>query len=370
MKRVSYEDIEALIEGAAILGTGGGGDREFGLAILKNDVRRKREWKLVDPSEVPNDSLVVSGGIMGSVKALKEKSVEEIVEKWEEDFVLLNVTKVMERYLGRKIDYFVPFEIGCLNTPVIMTLCSRMNIPMVDGDALGRAAPETQMTSFIGHGIRLCPMPLIDASKNLIVVDSDDIFLPDEIGRWLITRSGQMGANNHYPMTGEQLKKAVIPNTVTKAIELGYRILSSEPEDVPHVVADFMNGKILIKGRVSSIEEEDRGGFFFKYAFIDDGKHTVKITIKNEYMMARYDEDVATIFPDMIMVLSEEGRGVMSTDLVEGMEVTVIVAPAHERLREAIRDPLGKIAMSSKRFGEEVEYTELEKLLKERGIQI
>ncbi|RKX41992.1 MAG: hypothetical protein DRP33_04475 [Thermotogae bacterium] len=367
MRTVDPGELEALIEGAAILGTGGGGDREFGIAILEDDVRKSREWIMIDPVDVPDEALVVSGGIMGSVKALLEKSVRAIVEKWENDFELLNVTRLMERYLKQDVAYFVPFEIGCLNTPVVMTLCARMGIPMIDGDGLGRAAPETQMTSFIGHDIRLCPMPLIDTERNAIIVDSDDIFLPDEVGRWFITKSGQMGANNHYPMTGKQLKKAVIPNTVTKAIELGKLVATQD--NAVEKVADFLGGKVLLSGEVVGVEEEDRGGFFYKFASITDGHNTVRITIKNEYMLCRFNEQIVTVFPDLIVVVDENGRGVMSTDLMKGKNVTVIVAPAHERLREAVKSSLGKIAMSSDRFGENVSYEPVEILLSRVGIE-
>jgi len=64
----------------------------------------------------------------------------------------------MEGLLGRRIDYVVPFKVGGLNTPVMLTLAARMGLAVLDGDALGCSAPETQMTSFIGHGIELTPM--------------------------------------------------------------------------------------------------------------------------------------------------------------------------------------------------------------------
>ena len=72
--------------------------------------------------------------------------------------------------MEKKIDYIVAFEMGGLNTPIMLSLGARTDIPVIDGDGLGRAAPETQMTSFIGHDISLTPMPLVDVFGNKVVV--------------------------------------------------------------------------------------------------------------------------------------------------------------------------------------------------------
>lgn len=162
MKKINMEDREALLEGLAILGTGGGGSPAWGREIMLNDFRKGREYNIIDPDEIEDNSLVVSGGIMGSVKTLERINFVKLLENWEENFGLEIALEEMEKELGKKINYLVPFEMGGLNTPIILSLGARKGIPVINGDALGRAAPETQMTSFIGHGISLTPMPLID----------------------------------------------------------------------------------------------------------------------------------------------------------------------------------------------------------------
>jgi uncharacterized protein len=76
----------------------------------------------------------------------------------------------MEELLGRRIDAIVPFEAGGLNSPVVLTLAARMGIAAIDGDALGRSAPETQKASWYGHGVEVTPMPLADSYGNIVVV--------------------------------------------------------------------------------------------------------------------------------------------------------------------------------------------------------
>ena len=205
---LTQEEIEPLLEGLAIQGTGGGGSPEWGRQILENEFRRGRTMRLIDPNALPDEAQVACGGIMGSVKALELITFEELLAGWEEDFVLIRAFSQMSGLLGRPIDAAVPFEIGGLNTPVILSLCARMGIPTVDGDALGRSAPETQMTSFIGHGVWLTPMPLVDPRGNVVIVlEQDSPTYADELGRWVVTRGGGLGGNSHYPMSGRQLKR-------------------------------------------------------------------------------------------------------------------------------------------------------------------
>jgi len=265
------EDTEPLLEGLAILGTGGGGAPEWGRAILESDFAHGRYPVMVSLAEIPDDCQVVCGGIMGSVKILESMGIEQVVAHWEESFELLQVTRVMEGLLGRRIDYVVPFEVGGLNTPVMLTLASRLGIAVIDGDALGRSAPETQMTSFIGHGVELTPMPLIDFQGNVVVVSkAADPTYPDQLGRWVVTHGGGLGANNHYPMTGHQAKGATIPGTISASLRLGRRVLEARRagEDPVAAAAGELGGTLLHRGAIAELREQESMGFYFTTAVL------------------------------------------------------------------------------------------------------
>jgi len=350
------------------MGTGGGGSAAFGRAIIKNDFVRGRQYALVNLNKVPEDALVVSGGIMGSVKVLDRFSPETIVEQWERKFEPLLAFRAMEEHLGRKIEYLVPFELGGLNTPVILSLAARVGIPVIDGDGLGRAAPETQMTSFQGHGVSIVPMSLVDWEGNLIIVkESSSPFVPDEIGRFVVTRAGGLGANVHYPMPGEVARNVIIPGSISFSLDLGRRIASlSNPEEVARVIADRTGGQLVFQGSVTSIREEEAMGFLVQKAKITGAfpKESIEIIIKNEFMMAVKDGRVGCVFPDLIMMIDEDGRGVMSSELKVGQQVWLILAPCHSRLRAAAQTLEGRAAFSPKRFGQpQVSYQPVESLL-------
>jgi len=290
----SLEDIEPLIEGLAIVGTGGGGSPYWGKVILEHEFSVGRTLTMIDLEDISDQATVVSGGIMGSVKVLEAMGVEEVMRHWEERFELLEVTRVMETILGRKIDHVVPFEVGALNTPVMLSLGARLGIPVIDGDALGRSAPETQMTSFIGHGVSLTPMPLIDYQGNVVIVhEAADPTYADELGRWVVTKGGGMGANNHYPMSGHQAKEAVVPNTISGALELGRAVLRAREEGGDPVAAAIgvLGGVRLFGGTVTSLREEEKMGFYYTIAYLEGREEfsgrMARLVIKNETMLPR-----------------------------------------------------------------------------------
>ncbi|MGH8248174.1 MAG: DUF917 family protein, partial [Gammaproteobacteria bacterium] len=165
---LTRDDVEPLLEGLAILGTGGGGNPAWGRMILENDLARGRTWRIVELESVPDDWTIVCGGMMGSVKAIEAIGFAKVLEGWESDFPLLRVTRYMEQLVGRRIDAMVPFEAGGLNAPIVLTLAARARIAAIDGDALGRSAPETHMTSWHGHGVEITPMPLADSLGNIV----------------------------------------------------------------------------------------------------------------------------------------------------------------------------------------------------------
>lgn len=354
-----FKDTDALLIGLSQFGTGGGGDPEWGRKILDKDKSKGRICQLIDPEDVEDDAFVCSGGIMGSVKALEKLSYQDIVDGWEDDFVLIKAFREMERVMGRKLDYIIPFEAGGLNTPVIMTLAARMGIPMINGDAVGRSAPETQMTSFIGLGLSLTPMPLVDHLGNKIVVmESLEATYADEIGRFVVTKGGGLGGNAHYPMNGADLKRCCVPNIVTDAIAYGKAVLDARDRKTDPVDAFIKScgGIKLFQGVITDIIAEDALGFYLTRVKVkgegDFKERYLETVIKNETMAVWIDGEIRTIFPDIAFILNpESGEGLMSAGLEIGQPIVFVGKPCHERMQEALKSSVGAKAFSGARYG-------------------
>jgi hypothetical protein len=362
---IKIDDINNLLTGLAILGTGGGGAPEWGQLILENDINKGRSVSVVMPSDVPDDALVLSGGIMGSVKVLDQIKPNDLIQKWEKDFLLLRAFELMEELLNRKATHLVAFEMGGLNTPIILSLGARMGLPVVNGDGLGRAAPETQMVSFIGHGISLTPMTLVDGAGNEIIVNKGaESTFPDQVGRWLISLGSGLGGNCHYPMSGKELKKSVIPGTITKAMKIGRSVHNGlkSGDEPAKLVAEKLGGVHYYSGEILKIEEKTWEGFLYTHLTLD---RQLELIIKNETMALFEKGSPITVFPDLVCVLDpNDGTALMSSDLREGTVIDLVIAPCHPRLREARDSGEADNAFSPSRFGKpDIVYTPVEKLL-------
>jgi DUF917 family protein len=193
--------------------------------------------------------------------------------------------------------------------------------------------------------------------------------LADEIGRFAVVQDGGAGANNHYYQTGAQLKKSVIPNSISNSIELGKAVREANESRSSPIDAflDIMGGEMLTTGFVEEVKGEDKAGHWHVLVAIksDDLQGKFQLIVMNEYMMAMCDEQPVVMFPDLICLhYPDTGHGIMSADLKEGMKVVVTAVPAHERLRFAQSTEIGKKAFSPERYAHpELEYKPMEEII-------
>ena len=77
---------------------------------------------------------------------------------------------MMEEYLGRTFRAIMSLEIGGGNAIQPFMAAALLDLPVVDGDCMGRAFPEAQMTSFAIHDLQMYPLTLVDVRDNAVVV--------------------------------------------------------------------------------------------------------------------------------------------------------------------------------------------------------
>lgn len=356
---VKKEDIDALLAGMTTYGTGGGGNPETGRGLLETGLKNGRVFQMVDPEDVPDDAWICSGGIMGSVRRLRDESDEEHEDAESSAKMLVKAIRTMEQIKGKKVDYLIPFEVGGSNTPVIMSAAAMMGIPTIDGDGVGRAAPETQMTIWIGKGISLTPMPVVAQDGNrVIVMDGNEPTYADEIGRVVVVKGGGSAANSHYFMSGRQMKDCSCLHILSRALKLGRVQMEGvkNGENKIDEVRQMLDGKTLIRGTVRSEKGVDEGGFYLTELIVDGtgewAGHEAKLILKNETMVIWVDGVLRCVFPDYVYMLDPNtGISIQTADIREGMEIEFVGAPCDKRMAEALQTEVGKAAFTPGRYG-------------------
>jgi len=102
--KIGLEHVDDLARGAAILGTGGGGDPYLGSLMLRQAIRDHGPIDLIDVEQLGDDDFVVPFAMMGAPTVL--------VEKLPNGAEMVAALRAMERYRGERARAILCAEIG------------------------------------------------------------------------------------------------------------------------------------------------------------------------------------------------------------------------------------------------------------------
>ncbi len=335
LREVTDADLDAIEIGAAILGTGGGGNPYIGKLRCREQLKMGRKIPVIPLDELPDDALVVSlGGIGAPVVG---------VEKIEEGEECLRALRAIEKELGVKVDALISAEIGGANSMEPMLTAAQAGLPVVDGDGMGRAFPEMQMCTWSIYGHREAPGAMADEKGNIVVIRDtpDDVWL-ERIARSVVVAMGAAAGLATQPMRGDFVKRAAVPNTISQALNLGRAVLRAQENNADPVqtVIDQERGKLLMTAKIVDLQRHLKGGFAVGHlslagfnAFEGD---TGRIDLQNEFLVFRRNGKVEVCTPDLIVVLdSDTGLPITTEMLRYGQRIAVLGLPAHPLMRSA-----------------------------------
>ncbi|MFF4776067.1 DUF917 domain-containing protein [Microtetraspora fusca] len=330
MREIGIEQLDDIARGAGILGTGGGGDPYIGKLLAREAIRRHGPVTVADIDEVPADATVVPVSAMGAPTVLLEKLPSGAEE--------LTALRALEAVLGRPATHIVPIEIGGVNSMIPIAAAAESGLPLVDGDAMGRAFPEAQMVLPTLIGVSTTPMALADDKGNTLVVDAVSNLWSERIARSACVEMGCQVSCADTVLRGDQLRDGLVPATLTLAEDLGRAVRLARHEHADPVAAarDLLGGTRLLTGKVIDVERRTSGGFARGQASLEglgaDAGRTLRLNFQNEHLLATRDGEVVATTPDLICVLdTETGEPVTTENMRYGLRVTVIAAPCDPR---------------------------------------
>lgn len=356
MRILKEQDLDDLIRGCAILGTGGGGDPKKGLELIRSELKAGREFKLIGLEEVPEEALIASPYMCGSISPEGEAESAGPLE-------CLRAFTALEEYLGRELFAAIPTEIGGGNTAMALFVAGRRGLPVVDADPAGRSVPELQHTTFYIKDVPIAPLAVATSKDIIILKEVGDDFRAEAIVRAIAVASGNRAGVADHPVNGRTLKGAVIPGTLSKALAIGAAVRKARASGKDPVEAAVVAGKgyKLFEGRVARADWRIEEGFTIgELAIIGGGDysgHRYRIWYKNEHIISWFDDEPDVMVPDLICVLDPKtGEAITNPNCREGMEVAVIGYPAPEMWRS----PRGLELFGPRHFGYELDYRRIE----------
>lgn len=332
MRTLTEGNIEALAIGAAVLGTGGGGDPYIGELMARHAISDYGPVAVVETTEIPDDALCAMSAVMGAPTVLVEK-----LPGGEEQIAAL---RALESHLGRRITHVICAEVGGLNSTLPIVAAAHTGLPLVDCDAMGRAFPEIQMSTPTLFGIRASPVALADDKGNTVVVDAVDNHWTERLARSITIDMGAAAFIALYVQTGEQVKKAMISGTLALAEEIGRGVIAARrsKQDPVAAIVGHLGGFLLYRGKVVDVSRKTEAGFARGWVRIEglrsDAGSEMTVEFQNENLVAIRGEEVMATVPDLITVLeTESGLPITTEELRYGFRVSVIGAPCDPRWR-------------------------------------
>lgn len=343
MRTLDRQAAADLCQGATVLGTGGGGSPELGVALLEAALETGRTVRLASVEEVPEDGIVVMPAFVGSIApgAKDERYARAMRETiLTEASPLLVGLRLLESHLGRKAFAVLPVEMGGLNTAVAAILGALAGIPFVDGDTIGRAKPELEMGAYTLQGIPLAPMALCDVWGNrILAVQTASFKSAEQIARSLAVVGGGT-VTVRCPVDGLQLRRLAIRGTVSRAMAIGAALREAQAagRDPEGAVIGAAGGTRLFQGRVVELAWEDRGGFMWgEYTLEGIGPSAgrrLRIWLKNENEISWLDGVPHVMTPDLLCAVEAgTGRPFTNSALRQGLEMVVFGVPADPMFR-------------------------------------
>lgn len=355
---IGAEELEDIAIGAAVLGTGGGGDPYVGKLWAQQRIRERGPVELIDAEEVGDDALVIAAAMMGAPSV--------IVEKIPSGDELAVAFQAVEEACGIRADAVMCIEAGGINSTIPFAVAADLGLPVVDADGMGRAFPEVQMVSFAAHGLPATPMAIADEHGNVTLLKSISAEWAERLGRALVVAEGGASVLAQYPVQGRDFKRAAIRGTLTLALEIGaeLRRAGRQTQVVIEALTKRLGGAVIFHGKVVDLTRETAGGFVRGKVAIEglDARtgSRCEVTFQNENLVAVADGTTLASVPDLITILEEESAHPVTTERLRfGMRVFVLALPCAALWRQE----LGLAKAGPRCFGLDLDYVPFERRL-------
>ena len=355
--KIDLDNLDDLALGTAFISTGGGGDPYLYQLALGAAISEKGPVSLIDPGDLDDDATIMSMGGVGAPMIGSEKLPNGLEGVY--------AIRRLEEYANVKADALIAAEIGGGNGLVPLITSLHTGIPVVDADGMGRAYPATQMETFSIYGISATPMSAVDEFGNGVVITASDSITAERIVRQVgLAMGGHCMAADHI-MSGNDVKKYAVRNTVTLSTGLGAAVRGSR--DLAELLAatspllvdaGYGDPVNLFEGKVIDVHREMIGGYDvgeFVIASFDD-RQQMTINVQNEYLIAIVNGQCVATVPDLICVVDRETLlPITSERLRYGLRIGVIGIPAPA----LYKTPEAMAFTDPRAFGFDIDYTEM-----------
>lgn len=319
-QQLQTPQVQNLLRGASVLACGGG--LSFAEQTILTQAPRLRSAlengiPLLDPSELASDDVCITISEVGSAAApVMDKSL------------LPEALKLFEQKTGKKVVAIIPGEIG--QESIMLESAVVLGLPIVDADLSGcRAVPRLTDLALVVRGIPFTMSPLVVMTRKgkLTFVKQQKQLADDESKVRSLVPAGDVVMLLGGAVTGAMIQEFLAYASYSVAMRLGEAL--RRRDDLESVLpTECLFGPVDVT--ITDSKEVQADGFDQKILTLAFGKKTATLDVENEYMKLSIGKQQFA-FPQLIMLVdSQQGRGLHSSELKKGQVATLLVADAFD----------------------------------------
>ena len=335
--------LRSLVYGGAVLGCGGGGKIEDGLARGQLALSRG-VVRIADINEFDPNDMIVTVSSVGSPKS---------ATRYIEPEYYIRSLQVFEKHSGEKIRGVITCENGAAGSVNgWLHASSSPDLFVVDAPANGHAHPTGLMGAMGLHRDHGYVSKQSSVGGNPALRQYSEIYAEgsldscSNLARRAADLAGGVVAVVRNPVPAKFVRKNAAIGGLSYAISIGRAMLDAgkSPISIVESAAKVAGGTVLAKGKIEkSVLWTENAFDYGSFQILEDGKAYI-ISFMNEYMTLDLHGTRIATFPDLIMVFdAATGRPLPSSQIADDQEVYLIMVP-HDNM------PLGKSMYCSELF--------------------
>ncbi|MBQ0827554.1 DUF917 domain-containing protein [Streptomyces tagetis] len=322
LRGIAVEHIDALAAGAALLGSGGGGDVALGSHLLRRALAPAgRRVEVVPAAGLPPGALVVHAGVVGAPDVLAERLLAP--------GDLARAVEAVVGHLGGDLAAVGVIEIGGLNAVAAVLTAAHLGVPVVDGDLMGRAFPGINQTTAAVAGHPAAPLALVGPAADTVVVPAASPAMAEALIRSCAATMGGAASLAMYPLTAAVLAAHGVRSSLSACHALGTAYLTRDPAAGARALAARLGARLLFEGRVDEIRPPLAGSPGCTTLTSPDGGATARLDHQEEFLAVTLDGVTVAGTPDIIVALAVgSGAPLRADQLRPGHSLVLLGLPA------------------------------------------
>ncbi|MGP3534771.1 DUF917 domain-containing protein [Microbacterium sp. RD1] len=279
--------------------------------------------------DLPSESMTTSIGFVN-----KGLMLAEMIPVGDEFATALTL---LERRLETRLAGIFPLAAASVNAMVPAYVALQTGLPLIDADPMGRVFPLLHQTTLALGGLSAGPIGLTGPTGETAVIDVSDPVRAERIVRAMAAELGGWSATASYPVTAAQLRQHGVLGSISRLIEIGKILDSTEHTQAKYAsLTNLLGMRKVIRARVADVEGLSRPSLHgmpdrpSSVTLVDEAQgRIIRLEIQNEILMMLVDGAVHAIMPDIITMVRPEDASVASVeDLWVGNKLDLMSFPA------------------------------------------